>query len=50
VEPTTTVAAAAAQMLERRLMHLPVVEDGSLVGLVDIADLCRALLQERTPA
>jgi CBS domain-containing protein len=49
VEPTTPVADAATQMLDGALMHLPVVEDGRLVGLVDIADLCRALLQERTP-
>jgi CBS domain-containing protein len=47
VEPTTPVAAAAAQMLDGALQHLPVVEDGRLVGLVDIVDVCRALLQER---
>jgi CBS domain-containing protein len=50
VEPTTPVATAAAQMLDGALMHLPVVEDGKLVGLVDISDMCRALLEERTPA
>jgi CBS domain-containing protein len=50
VEPSTSVAAAAARMLDGDLMHLPVVEDGRLVGLVDIADVCRALLQERKPA
>jgi CBS domain-containing protein len=48
VEPTLSVAAAATQMLDGALQHLPVVEDGHLVGLVDISDLCRALLQERT--
>src|SRR3954452_7203543 len=50
VSPDTSVAAAAAQMLDGSLMHLPVVDDGRLVGLVDIADVCRALLQERAPA
>jgi CBS domain-containing protein len=49
VEPTTSVAAAAAQMLDAALLHLPVVEDGRLVGLVDMAALCRALLEERAP-
>jgi CBS domain-containing protein len=37
-------------MLDGALQHLPVVEDGRLVGLVDIVGLCRALLEERTPA
>lgn len=46
-DPGTPVAAAAAQMLDGHLLHLPVVEEGRLVGLVDIADVCRALLQER---
>ena len=49
VEPTMPVAVAATQMLDGEIQHLPVVEDGSLVGLVDIVDLCRALLLERTP-
>jgi CBS domain-containing protein len=48
VAPTTPVAEAAAKMLEGALMHLTVVEDGQLVGLVDMAAVCRALLQERT--
>ena len=47
VDPSTSVAAAAAQMLDGALQHLPVVEDGRLVGLVDIVAVCRALLQER---
>jgi hypothetical protein len=36
-------------MLELSLMHLPVMDDGQLVGLVDMAAVCRALLdQDRT--
>jgi CBS domain-containing protein len=42
-----SVAEAAEQMLELGLMYLPVVEDGRLVGLVGMADVCRALLMER---
>ena len=49
VAPSTPVAEAAAQMLDGALQHLPVVEDGRLVDLVDIVGLCRALLEERTP-
>jgi CBS domain-containing protein len=49
VQPGTPIAEAARQMLERALQHLPVVDDGRLVGLVDIVALCRALLQERGP-
>jgi CBS domain-containing protein len=45
VHPGTTVAEAAEQMLELSLMHLPVMDDGRLVGLVDMAAVCRALLE-----
>ena len=49
VSPGTSVAEAAGRMLELSLMHLPVVDDGRLVGLVDMAAVCRALLgQDRT--
>ena len=44
VQPGTSVAEAAEQMLELSLQHLPVVDDGRLVGLVDMAAVCRALL------
>jgi CBS domain-containing protein len=40
------VAEAAGRMLELSVMHLPVVDDGRLVGLVDMAAVCRALLQQ----
>ena len=45
VHPGTTVAEAAERMLELSLMHLPVMDDGRLVGLVDMAAVCRALLE-----
>jgi len=44
VEPQIAVDEAARLMLLRRIHHLPVVEGGRLVGIVDMADLCRALL------
>ena len=46
VQPGTSVAEAAERMLELSLQHLPVVDDGRLVGLVDMAAVCRALLDQ----
>ena len=50
VHPGTSVAEAAEQMLALSLMHLPVTDDGELVGLVDMAAVCRALLDEHRTA
>jgi CBS domain-containing protein len=47
VSPATSVTEAAERMLELSLMHLPVMDEGQLVGLVDMAAVCRALLDER---
>jgi CBS domain-containing protein len=44
VEPDTTVKDAAKRMLSAHIRHLPVVDAGRLVGIVDIIDACRALL------
>jgi acetoin utilization protein AcuB len=46
VPPEETAAAAAALMVSSRIRHLPVVEDGRLVGMVDIVDACRGLIGE----
>jgi CBS domain-containing protein len=35
---------AARLMLSRHVRHLPVVEDGRLVGMVELSDLCRLSL------
>jgi signal-transduction protein with cAMP-binding, CBS, and nucleotidyltransferase domain len=35
-------------MLTDGIRHLPVVDDGRLVGIVDLSDLCRVLFS-RTP-
>jgi CBS domain-containing protein len=47
VAPDTPVPEAAERMLAMGVVYSPVVEDGRLVGLVDIAGICRALLTER---
>jgi CBS domain-containing protein len=39
VEPTFSVLAALSQMTRRRFRHLPVVDEGRLVGVVSIGDL-----------
>jgi CBS domain-containing protein len=44
VDVGTEVRQAAELMLSGHVHHLPVVRDGSLVGLVDMTGVCRALL------
>jgi CBS domain-containing protein len=44
VAPEETAAAAANLMVSARIRHLPVVDDGRLVGMLDIVDACRGLM------
>ena len=48
VPPTTPVPDAAEQMLAHSLDHLPVVSEDRLLGLVDLAAVCRVLLRSGT--
>jgi CBS domain-containing protein len=41
---TTSVRDAAAIMTAGHFRHLPVVDDSGLIGIIDIADVCRALI------
>ncbi|MFC0684311.1 CBS domain-containing protein [Novosphingobium clariflavum] len=41
VEPATPVLSALALMTRRRIRHLPVVQDGRMVGFVSIGDLVK---------
>jgi CBS domain-containing protein len=41
VEPQTSVLAALSLMTRRRIRHLPVVQDGDMIGLVSIGDLVK---------
>ena len=44
VTTTTSIRDAAKVMTSGRFRHLPVMGDPGLVGIVDITDICRALL------
>ena len=45
VESGTSAREAVGLMLSRRIHHLPVVEGGRLVGLVEFSDACRPLFE-----
>ena len=45
VDPAMPVTEAAERMLTDRLDHLPVVSEDRLLGLVDLASVCRVLLR-----
>jgi CBS domain-containing protein len=44
IHPKTSIIEAARIMTNGRFRHLPVVGDDGIVGMVDISDVCRALL------
>jgi CBS domain-containing protein len=44
--PTDSVDSLAATMTERRIRHMPVVEDGELVGIVSIGDVVKSRIGE----
>ena len=44
ITAATSVRDAAESMLAGHFRHLPVVNEGRLIGIVDINDVCRALL------
>ena len=44
VTTTTSIRDAAKTMTARRFRHLPVAGDAGLLGVVDIIDVCRALI------
>lgn len=49
IKTTTSVCDTAAVMTSGQFRHLPVVGDAGPVGIVDITDVCRALLEPTFP-
>ena len=47
VQPSQTVEEAMAMMTELHCRHLPVVEDGRLIGVVSIGDLVKEIISEQ---
>ena len=45
--PGTTVAQAMAMMTDGRFRHLPVVENGALIGMVSIGDVVKARMTQQ---
>jgi signal-transduction protein with cAMP-binding, CBS, and nucleotidyltransferase domain len=45
-QPTDLIADIMAVMTARRIRHLPVVEDGQLLGIVSIGDVVKSRLDE----
>jgi CBS domain-containing protein len=47
VRPDQTSEECMALMTENRLRHLPVIEDGRLIGLISIGDLVKDIISEQ---
>ncbi len=45
--PEQTVEVGMALMTEKRIRHLPIVEEGRIVGVVSIGDLVKSVLAEK---
>jgi CBS domain-containing protein len=49
INPATTVRDTAQIMTRGHFWHLPVSGDSGLVGIIDITDICRALIDQDVP-
>jgi CBS domain-containing protein len=49
IEPTDSTDHAASLMIHGGFRHLPVVEEGRVVGIISIRDLMRVALDDRSP-
>ena len=47
VSPEATVQHCMVLMTERRIRHLPVVEDGRVIGVVSIGDLVKSVIEDQ---
>jgi CBS domain-containing protein len=47
ISPTASVERGLALMTEERVRHLPVIEEGTVLGLISIGDLVKAMIQDQ---
>ncbi|MEJ2486880.1 MAG: CBS domain-containing protein [Anaerolineales bacterium] len=47
VEPSQPIEEIMALMVGKHIRHLPVLEDGKLIGIISIGDVVRALISEQ---
>lgn len=47
VSPEESVEACMAIMTEKRIRHLPVIEDGNLTGLISVGDLVKQISHDQ---
>lgn len=47
ITPNCSVEEGLSVMTERRIRHLPVIEDDQVVGMVSIGDLVKAVIREQ---
>ena len=47
VSPTEDARKCMKLMTEKRIRHLPVIDDGHMVGVISIGDLVRAVIEEQ---
>jgi CBS domain-containing protein len=47
VAPSQTVDECLALMTDKRIRHLPVLDDGTLVGVISIGDLVKSIISDQ---